>query len=295
MRTATALAFACLMFPAALCAREIQVEVSDPRSFGYVVGDTLERRITVTGSRDLLVESESLPPLGRQSAWFTLLTAELGQSSSANHRRYELRLRYQLRNAPTQTRSIALPSLHLRFSEASETVEPPIGAWQISIAPIIPANASAAALSLRPDRRPQFLSSTPAFLRMLGFVALAVAILAYLYIMPRLQHRAGPFARADRIMRRRVVSRNPSASYQAALRALHRAFDETAGERVFADRMTEFFAEHPQFAGLRESTEQFLQLSRQEFFAVPMSCPEKELSWLTEFCRACRSRERGTS
>ena len=61
---------------------------------------------------------------------------------------------------------------------------------------------------------------------------------------------------------------------------------------MFADRLEEFFAERPWFADLRESTETFLVMSQREFFADNVSTSDPDYSWLVEFARACRLRER---
>jgi mxaA protein len=286
----------------------VAVTVVNPRSFGYVVGDTLERRIVLTSSRVLRFESPSLPKLGPQTAWLTLVSATLERPRGQGDHRYEIRLRYQLSNAPKEVRSITLPSLHLRFSDsalpdaAQRTVEAQIEDWHVTIAPIIAPNAPLSIALLRPDRSPQPLSTTPALAAIALSTGLAAAILAALVGGPFLTRRNGPFARAYRTIRGAAArggggDADRASRYVAALRALHRAFDETAGWCVFSDRLEIFFAEHPRFADVREATEQFLRMSQREFFAYNVDAEEQEtqasrIRWLLEFCRDCRVRER---
>lgn len=273
-------------------AESLVVEDRPPRSFGYVIGDTLERHITVTAPRALELEVASLPRPGKQSAWLTLLDVRAEPTPGVRSTRQSVQLRYQIRNPPTQTRPIALPAMTLSFRDSQRRVEVPISESRVTIAPMIPADQVAETLPLRPDRRPQRLSVTPDLTRLILFAAVAMALMAYGVLIRQLALRRGPFARAYSCIRRAARDVEHSRRYREALRALHRAFDETAGARVFADRLEEFFAERPWFADLRESTETFLMMSQREFFADNVSTADQDFAWLLEFSRACRLRER---
>jgi mxaA protein len=292
MRAAFVSALACALMGLATQARGIDAKVVNPRTFGYVVGDVFDRQILVHGSPNLLVDEKSLPRLGRQNAWLTLVSADIQSQTHAGTLDVVLRLRYQIRNAPTHTRSILAPSFELRLTEGPRATTTPIDPWPVTVSPLLPADLVAEAAPLRPDRAPQLIPVTASLSRLLVYVALAAAILAYLFLVPRMIHRGGPFTQAYRVVRR-VAAAHDAGAYRAALRAVHRAFDETAGRRVFADRMEAFIAERPQFADLQEATAKFLQISRREFFADGTPPAEQELEWLLRFCRDCRSRERG--
>ncbi len=65
-------------------------------------------------------------------------------------------------------------------------------------------------------------------------------------------------------------------SYASALTLLHRAFDERAGRRVFADDVDEFLQSHVEHVPCRDAIQDFFDASREVFFggdvlAVPRS------------------------
>ena len=273
-------------------AERVLVEDQAPRSFGYVIGDTLERRITLKAEQAFVLEAASLPRPGKQTAWVALLEVSTAPKPGVSSAHQTVRLRYQIRNAPTQTRSVALPAFTLRFRDSKAPGQIEIGGSSVTVAPIIPPNQGAATLFLRPDRSPQRISPVADFRRLILFVVAALALLVYAFMVPMLASRRAPFARAYREIRRAAQGAVPSRGYQQALRALHRAFDETAGQRLFADQLEEFFARRPQFAELRPSTEAFLMMSQREFFANGHAASGAEFSWLLEFSRACRAHER---
>ena len=262
------------------------------RSFGYVIGDTLERHITLTASDAVELEASSLPHPGKQSSWLVLLDVRPEPTPGVRSTHHTVELRYQIRNAPTETRPIVLPAFALRFRDARERVEVPISESRVTVAPIIPANQVPEALSQRPDRPPQPLSVAPDLRRLILFAVVALTLIAYGMLIPQLALRRAPFARAYRHIRRAAHDVESSHRYREALRALHRAFDETAGAPVFADRLEEFFAERPWFADLRGPTDNFLMMSRREFFADSASAADSDIAWLLEFSRACHLRER---
>ncbi|MDB6087747.1 MAG: MxaA protein [Gammaproteobacteria bacterium] len=291
MRAAVVSGLACALMSLETHARDIDVEVVNPRTFGYVIGDTFNRQINVNGSPGLALDKRSLPRLGRQSAWLTLISADVQTRRHAGAGDVVVRLRYQIRNAPTHIRTIRAPSFDLRFTDSSQATDASIDSLPVIVSPLFPTDLSAEATPLRPDRMPQRLSVNAPLVRILVYVALAVAILAYLFVVPRILHRRGPFTQAYRVIRRAAAAHDPGA-YRRALRAVHRAFDQTAGRRVFADHMNAFIAEKPQFADLREATARFLHISQREFFADGTPVAEQEFDWLLRFCHDCRARER---
>jgi mxaA protein len=283
---------------------------------GYVVGDLIEERAIVTARPGFTLETASLPALHRENTWLTLLrTTVLDRGGTPP--RYEVILQYQLSNAPLKARSIELPDVHVRFTrtagegtgrlsiaaEAGGLIE----GQRIGISPILPPHLVLSTKLLRPDRPAQPLSTLPERLAIGLCAGFASMILAASLAAPILRRRNGPFARAYGRIRRAVARAErpradaPRAELEA-LRALHRAFDQTAGWSVFYDRLDAFFAQHTRFEGLREGVERFMQMSRREFFECPIeprsavnAAPDRErrdLRWLLEFTRECRARER---
>jgi mxaA protein len=130
----------------------------------------------------------------------------------------------------------------------------------------------------------------------LGLAAIA-GYFVYAYLgLPFLARSRGPFARALRAVR--AVSRkgNSEQGLQPALKAMHRAFDETARGTVFGEHLDRFFAEHPRYAPLRGDVERFFAASQSAFFGTGSNgSTELSLPWLVNLCRALRDRERGVA
>ena len=55
----------------------LQIQIADPRPYGYVVGDVLRRSIHVDAPRPWSITSESLPKAGRIDQWLELRDAHL--------------------------------------------------------------------------------------------------------------------------------------------------------------------------------------------------------------------------
>jgi len=282
------------------------VPATGPRRLGYVVGDLIGRRVRVNAPAGAALEQASLPRLGVQNSWLEL-TAASAHAQGGAPTRYEIDLRYQLINAPTEVRSLALPAFQVRFAGASNprmNGEVAIGELPVRIAPLLPAHVPESAALVRPDRSPRALSRTPELLVAGVSTMLAIAIVGALISLPILRRRNAPFARACRRLERAVHRAEQSGAaiegvYPSALRAVHRAFDQTAGWSLFPDRVGEFLAQWRQFSDLRASIERFMDLSQREFFesrsGEDSQRRSRELRWLLEFTHECRTRERQAS
>lgn len=284
--------------------------VADMRRATYVVGDVIERHVTVTAPAGAVLRATGLPRIGRQSVWLTLLSATV-RDRGGEPRRYDIDLRYQLTNAPTEVRSLALPAVHVRFAPdgarpSKARLDAVTDEQSVRIAPILPAHLALSAALIRPDRAPQPLSSVPGLLGVGLSLVLAGLIGAALLGEPLVRRYNGPFSRAYRQVRRAAaqaehVPAERERGYQQALRALHRAFDQTAGRVVFHDGLGAFLDQHGRFADLRDGAERFLRMSRREFFECPTASGGDEaevshkLRWLVELARECRLRERRTA
>ena len=80
--------------------------------------------------------------------------------------------------------------------------------------------------------------------------------------------------------------------FREALRAVHRAYVETAHIFVFPDRVDEFISRNPRFAGLRGAIESFFEVSRRVFFESGAEAGPRELNWLLDLCARLSARER---
>jgi mxaA protein len=150
---------------------------------------------------------------------------------------------------------------------------------------------------MRPDARPPPLSTTAVRVRLTVYAAGLAAIALYFvysYLgLPFLARSRGPFARALRAVNAAARKQDERQSRQAALKALHRAFDETARGTVFGEHLDRFFAEHARYVPLRPEVERFFAASKGEFFGAESD--SVSLTWLAGLCRDLRDRERGVA
>ncbi|XSG82992.1 MAG: nonribosomal peptide synthetase MxaA [Methyloligella sp. ZOD6] len=123
---------------------------------------------------------------------------------------------------------------------------------------------------LKPDRRPEplDLERLTVFFATSGMAAaLFLVVLAHHYAWGPFRHRPSrPFTVAARRIKARLRAGADAENYRGALLALHRAFDETAGHRVFAEDMPAFLEEHGDLRSHAEEIGRFYEASRLAFF-----------------------------
>lgn len=274
---------------------QVSVRTLDPRPFGYVIGDAMSRRIEIDTPASFKLAADSLPRPGRVDAWLELRKIELAQKAYGASVRHTLDLRYQILNSPQAVKTHYLPKLLIIINNNDNTQTVEINETPFTFAPITPAFVLArdGLEELRADKPAPLIDASAHYWR-LGFAALATAaaLLSLIYIqwgMPFLRRHNGPFARAHR-----DISRLNDADMPAAIRSVHRAFDQTAGVSIFRQHLPEFFLRHAAFADLREDAQRFYAASRGEFFSGRMPGDQAmDKKWLLDFCARCRDRERG--
>lgn len=289
MLTAVALAGANLGAAAA------EVQVLNPRPYGYVIGDLIEQRVVLAIPPEQELAPDALPKPGRADLWLERRATRVATRSAAAGTRYEIVIEYQIVNVPAQVTTITLPPLSLPLRSAAGMIEEAVAEWPVTIAPITPEYvlARAGLEEMRPDLPPAAIDTAPHAVRLMLYAAALALIGGYFALrrfgLPFLPGSRRPFARACADLRR--LARQPSGrdAYRAGLRRIHRAFDETAGETVFAEQLRAFMQCHPHFAPLAGDVERFFGESRQEFFGA--GAGSHSLQWLTEFCRGCRRAE----
>lgn len=271
-------------------AEPLKIESSEPRPFGYVIGDEIERRLAIELPQDHALVKESLPKPGRADLFLELKSVRVDAERPG---RIALTLTYQLMSAPEQVKVLALPPVELKFQRAGQEIEERIGEWLFTAAPITPEQVVArdGLDELRPDRAPRPISTSWSHARLALYALAASALLLYLGYRRLPFRRRQPFAAADREVKRLSRNAGDRASFQAALRAVHRAFDETAGCAVFAEELGVFFARHPRLAAATPAAKRFFALSRREFFGAEAENGLPAWERLIELSRELRKRE----
>ncbi len=296
-RLALAAALYAVLFlvPRPVCAdfAILEFQVADPRPFGYVIGDTIERRIEVEATRPFALETDKLPKVRRANAWLDLQKVKLTSNPGLRSVRYRLTLTYQLINSPEALETLALPKVSLRFVHGSKAVVQEAPEFLFNAAPITPPQVLAreGLDVMRPDQPPSPIPETEHRILFTFFLSVSMLTLLYMgYLRFGLPwHGPRPFAWAYRDLRRLAKQADGEHAFREGLRRVHRAFDQTAGRPLFAEQLEAFFAEHPRFAQMQSTTQKFFELSRSEFFGI--GAGERPMNWLLTFCRDWRAVE----
>lgn len=272
-----------------------KIEIIEPRPFGYVIGDTLTRRIVLETAGGATLDADRLPKPGRVSSWLELVDV----SARGGPTRREVVLTYQIFNSAPEVSTRALPALRIPFTTAAGTAFHDVPQFLFTSGSLTPEYVAAreGLEEMRPDAPPPPFSTAPVRARLalysLGLAAVALYFV-YSYLgLPFFARSRGPFARALKAVNAAGRARDERQGRQAALKALHRAFDETHRGTVFGEHLDRFFAEHDRYAPLRPEVERFFAGSRSEFFGT--GAAELTLPWLAGFTRALRDRERGVA
>jgi mxaA protein len=285
------------------------LELETPRPYGYAIGDVIRHRVSFETEPGQKLNKDSLPRPGPLNRWLDLRRVEIAPGPG---RRRRLELEYQVFYAPLGVKTLRIPGFTLRFTGASGATAAEVPAWPFSMAPIhgLAVLEGGGLEPLRPDAAPE-PPGTAAPLAGFGGFSLA-ALISLLY----LGHRRGLFAfgrrgrhfrDARRTLRRLREGGEGPAALRAGFACMHRAFDRTLAEPLFAERLPEFFAGHAGYAGLRGEIEAFFRASYELFFggeetglASPCHSPGRRsglsptynLARLEALCLACLQVER---
>ena len=228
--------------------------VEQPRPFGYVVGDVVTQRVLLEiGGHEFA--PAALPKAERVNVWLERRPARI-ESLPDGHR--WLVLDYQVINAPQSLTTANLPAFELQGAPDGATLG--IAAWQISVNAL----TSGGSVELRPDRPAPAIATAPIRRQIAiwssAFLVVVAAWVGWLAWRNWRAAAARPFAHALREMR------HLDGTAPEAWRALHRAFDQTAGRVVQTATLPALFERVPQLQPLRPEIEQFFAQSSKLFF-----------------------------
>ncbi|MDH5541160.1 MAG: hypothetical protein OEY03_17310 [Rhizobacter sp.] len=274
----------------------LQARTLEPRAFGHRVGDVVGREVLIDIPSRYTLDETSLPVPGPRGLVFELRSMARRSQATTTGRRVHLRLEYQVFAAPAAVRTYELPGLRLRFDGGPRVEELRVDPWPLVVAPLAGDQVSHrdGLGELRPDSPPPLRETTveEAMLWLCAVLALGlVGYLALVYVgLPWQARRSRPFSQAFAMVRAHAT-----ADWPLACRALHAAFDQTAGRTVFADSIDTFVAQAPRFAALQDDIGRFFAGSQAAFFGAEARSRAPPSAWLVGFARACRDAERGSA
>ena len=287
-----------LAAPALFAQPAPDVSTTEPRAYGWQLGDVLQREVHISADAAFTLEVDSLPRPGRIGSSFELrgVAHEHSRVAGGGHT-HRLRLEYQVFLSPAVVKTLELPPLVLRFASANGSRDVRVDAWPVTVAPLVPVEVSPrrGLGELQPDEPPPLLDTTATRTR-LALAAAAAALLALVLLhlhvgLPWLARRHRPFEDAWRGLRR-LPARDTTARRRAAFELLHAALNRSAGQALFEGGVDGFVAAQPAFAPLRDELREFFHRSRAEFFGSTTA--DDPWPWLQAFGRRARDAERST-
>jgi mxaA protein len=280
-------------------AEPLRVTLTEPRAFGYQLGDTAAREVQIDVPRRLKLDDATLPRVGPQGPALELRSMVRTEHATGSGSRLTLKLTYQIFAAPVSVRTYELPPLKLHFDGATEGARAEdlrVDVWPLVVAAIATEEPSprTGLGELRPDAEPPARDTFVE--RGLFWACGGVALLAGLYLglvyfgLPWWGRRHRPFGLAYRhLLQAKDIDALESC------RTLHAAINQTAGQVVFAESLDGFLAQAPRFGALREPMQHFFARSQAAFFGGGAAGQPIERAWILDFARACRNVERGSA
>lgn len=278
----------------------LHATATEPRAYGYQVGDLVERSVTVHVPAGLVLDEASVPrPSARGKAIELKEVLRHNSQTEAGGMRHELQLVYQVFLSPPEVRTLEMAPFVLHFSGQPRDQDLRVDAWPVTVSPLMPVDASPrnGLGELRPEIPPPLIDTRPGRWRLVAYGVVLMLLLAYLaqvYLgLPWWARRHRPFANAWRSVRG-LPADAPDTEWRAAFQRMHEALNQSAGEVLFEHGVDRFVAAQPRYAGLRSELAEFFQRSRSGFFAQGAPLPG-DGRWLLAFCRRCRDAERGAA
>lgn len=274
-----------------------QVQASEPRAYGWRVGDVVERRIEVFVPDGWRLDEASLPRPGGRGRAIEVRRVERRDETEAGGRRVRLRVEYQVLLSPATVRTLEIAPLFLTLEGAGRTEALRVEAAPLTVGPLVPAEVSPrrGLGEMQPDRPPPQVDDRRWRWRLGAWAVLAAMVgigLAVLHLgLPWAARRRRPFGQAWRALRG-LGPEPATAEWRAACRRLHAALDQAAGEVLFEGGVARFVAAQPRFAALAGEISRFLVLSRREFFGGATR-EAGDAAWLQGLARRLRDAERG--
>ena len=269
--------------PVALAADLVlpDVQVQDPPTFGFQVGDVAQRHLQIRLPEGARFDASSLPPPTRQGAALEL--SSVRHQGEADAAEQAVLLRYQIFRSPPTPSVLEMPPLLLRFSVPAPgaptgrrdmTVR--VDAHPLMVSPLAPADPpNRTGLGpLQPDLPAPPVPTEGVQARLWAWLAAALlgaGLLAWRHgVQPVWQRQRRPFASAWRVLRRQLPASGhgvDDATLMSATRRLHAALRADAGRVLLAADVPGWLAVRPRYAALREPLLAFHQRSSQRFFA----------------------------
>lgn len=282
----------------------VSIKADDPsRDAGYVVGDVLERTLTLTLKKPYQLVQESLPIVGYEHRWrgqksgVELVKINSAEEDNADSVTYIINLAYQVftTNRVAKPAALRAEALRIRNTKTGKLWQYKVPSFNFRISPLSVYGAVKLDQEMYPFTPPLTLDNSKQILNIKVLAGiLAISLLGLLYILGSqawLPRMGAPFAKAYRAIKK--LSDTPE-DIQTAVTLVHQALNKTAGVTVFNNNLNTLIASKPAFAPAKKEIEQFFHLSQEVFFeeGKHITTPNPK-DWLMQLCLQLRHCERG--
>jgi len=284
-------------------------KVDPARNVGFLMGDILDRTITLEVKKPYKLIETTLPIVGYEHRYKGQVSGielrKISHSTKENRdtTTYVIKLAYQVFTTAPVVKPAILPAEVVKFEgpateEAKDgLVQYKIPEFYFRISPMAVFGAVKIEDDMSPLRQPILLQPYPEKQKLVAcLVVLGLSLLGLLYILGSrawLPLMGRPFAQASRQLRK--LSAKDPEQLKTALSSVHKAINTTAKYSVFSDNMAVFLAHAPSFKSIESELNEFFALSHQVFFDTQSTAihDKNTLAWLRKFCKQCRDCERG--
>lgn len=299
--------FAITSFAASIYELRIQ---NPKKQAAYVVGDKFTRTFELDLKEPYRLAQASIPAKGSTVNGIELSSVKINQKQSSKVNSYTVQLEYQIFTSAATVKKLEIGKYPLKITGAGKSYIITVPAWQFRVSPLATHNETYLEQDMSAYRGPMLVNAGIAKLLLGTFLGLTlIATLGLIYIN---EDRAwfpgmgGPFAMSYRkIMSLEandtaIANNADNVLLQQATSNIHRAFNQTYGENLFAADIDRFLEKHPGFTGIRNEIIQFFQLSNLILFRPsqpvktnPIETNQFSIAALASFCEQCRHCERG--
>jgi mxaA protein len=269
-----------------------RLDIEQPRSFGYQIGDKFERFIFLQLRKPLELHLSSLPASGRISDWLTFEEPIIARNEFTTSTQYEIQLTYQIVNIDPAIQDIAVPHHDFLYGDGEKVFKALIPATRVN-ASVVRASTTT---DIRPDAHPTLLPQDYFNSALFGALLItSLFALTHLHFGSPSSGYVRPFRRAHRSLVK--LQRQPwnDENYRHALQDIHQAFNEITGKIVFVEMLDELFDSHPEFVPIRQAISDFFVHSQDHFFHAHNDAKTFHYSCgdLTKLAQNCHDIERG--
>jgi len=259
----------CLIFVAQLARADLVVETTEPRQFGYVLGDKIERFFVVESAKKVELNKEKLK-LGRIDTWFSVVNLrDLGVSSN----KPKFSLTYQVINVPEAPSMVEIASRTIDVIADGKPKAIQVPNLLVTIAPLTPRLVSNmdGLENIQPDEDVGMISSINTENRLQLYLLILIfpcSLLIFCWVPwdRFFKNKNLPFNKGRREVL--VLLKLKQDNFEEkSLRIFHNALNKTFKKTIFVEEVREACQKIPSYVPLIEELEYFLRCSQKYFYS----------------------------